>query len=231
MLRPLFAGGIGLPVQSGIRLRTEAPKGMLRLRLKDAFVPVRKFRQARTQFLAKLRREFSMAGDDWIPIAKLVKVHGLQGGLKAASFCESDALFTPGLTVSVRGGAHDRERLTLENVQTTRKGLRLRFKGITTADEAETLTGALIAVRRMALPALEEGEHYWFELQGLTVRTERGEILGTIDHIIPTGANDVYVVTGGKKEYLIPALRDVVLSIDTRKGEMVVRPLEGLLEL
>ena len=43
-----------------------------------------------------------------------------------------------------------------------------------------------------------------------------------------TGANDVYVIKGNDKEYLVPAIADVVVSTDVDGGVMTIRPLDGL---
>jgi 16S rRNA processing protein RimM len=77
---------------------------------------------------------------------------------------------------------------------------------------------------------LPEGEYYWSEIIGLQVLTEEDEILGRIEAVFPTGGNDVYVCRGGGREILLPAIGDVVRKIDTDRGVMVVRLLEGLLE-
>jgi 16S rRNA processing protein RimM len=84
---------------------------------------------------------------------------------------------------------------------------------------------------REQLPELSEGEFYWCDLLGLTVKTDRGEILGLLTNIITTGSNDVYVVKDDKRECLIPALDDVVLDINLDDGIMTVSPPEGLLDL
>ena len=74
-------------------------------------------------------------------------------------------------------------------------------------------------------------EFFWFELLGLRVYHENGTYLGRLTQIIPTPANDVYVVTKGKKEHLIPATLEVVRKIDLEKGRMIISPLEGMLEI
>jgi 16S rRNA processing protein RimM len=63
---------------------------------------------------------------------------------------------------------------------------------------------------------------------GLQVRTEEGRLLGVIEEILPTGSNDVYVCRGGEREILLPAIADVIREIDTKKGFVTVRLLEGL---
>ncbi len=66
------------------------------------------------------------------------------------------------------------------------------------------------------------------DLDGCAVVTENGETLGTLKDVYPTGANDVFVVRGEEREYLIPALKDVVLEIDLEARRILVRLPPGL---
>ena len=82
--------------------------------------------------------------------------------------------------------------------------------------------GCEIGIRRDQLPAAAPGEYYWSDLQGLKVVTIEGELLGTVDHLIETGANDVLVVKG-ERERLIPFVLDqVIVNVDLDKREMQV---------
>lgn len=65
---------------------------------------------------------------------------------------------------------------------------------------------------------------------GLEVWTTEGELLGKIARILPTGSNDVYVVPSRHGELLIPAIEDVVKSVDLEKGCVVIELIEGLLQ-
>jgi 16S rRNA processing protein RimM len=56
-----------------------------------------------------------------------------------------------------------------------------------------------------------------------------GRQLGHIREILRTGANDVYVVVGPLGELLIPAIGDVVESIDVEAGRVLIKPMPGLL--
>ena len=62
----------------------------------------------------------------------------------------------------------------------------------------------------------------------MRVVTAGGEELGLITDILQTGANDVYVVKSAEKETLVPALADVVKTVDTERGVMVVDLPDGL---
>jgi 16S rRNA processing protein RimM len=88
-----------------------------------------------------------------------------------------------------------------------------------------------ICLYRSQLPKLEEDEYYWYDLIGLEVVTVDGERLGSIAEIFETGSNDIYVVRGGKREYLIPAVSAVIDSVDLEGGRMLITPPEGLLDL
>jgi 16S rRNA processing protein RimM len=76
---------------------------------------------------------------------------------------------------------------------------------------------------------LGEDEYYWYQIIGLQVWTVEGRFLGKVTDILPTGSNDVYVVTGPEGEALVPAIEDVIALIDLEEGRLVVNPLEGML--
>ena len=102
------------------------------------------------------------------------------------------------------------------------KGLVARLAGCDHRDAAALLKGLSIGIRREQLPEAGDNEYYWHDLVGLRVQTTQGKVLGTVDHLIETGANDVLVVRG-ERERLIPFIPgQVVLSIDLAAGEMRV---------
>ena len=59
--------------------------------------------------------------------------------------------------------------------------------------------------------------------------TDDGTALGKLVEILFTPANDVYIVRGKPGETLIPAVRDVILSVDLGSRTMTVSLPEGLL--
>ena len=78
---------------------------------------------------------------------------------------------------------------------------------------------------------LPEGQYYHHQIIGLQVRTVDGEILGSIIEIITGKSNDNYIVRGAGGDILIPAIDDVVKSIDIEQGYIVIEPIDGLLNL
>ena len=86
-------------------------------------------------------------------------------------------------------------------------------------------------IYRSQVHSLPEGQYYYFQLIGLEVWTTQGEFLGNITEILATESNDNYVVRNTNGEILIPAIEDVVKSIDLDKGCLVIEPIAGLLSL
>lgn len=78
---------------------------------------------------------------------------------------------------------------------------------------------------------LPEGHYYHDQLIGLQVKTVQGELIGTITDILSGKSNDNYIVQGSRGEVLIPAIEDVVQSIDLKQGYVIIEPMEGLLDL
>jgi 16S rRNA processing protein RimM len=102
------------------------------------------------------------------------------------------------------------------------KGVVARLAGVGDRDVAATFVGADIAVPRERLGGPGAGEYYWTDLEGLEVVTTRGVVLGIVDHLFETGANDVMVVTGDR-ERLVPFVEpQVVRAVDFAAGRLVV---------
>jgi 16S rRNA processing protein RimM len=96
----------------------------------------------------------------------------------------------------------------------------LRLEGISDRAAAERLAGRYLEAPAEALPA---DTYYWHQLIGLAAVDEAGTELGHVVEIFRAGENEVYRIEGSGGELLVPALRDVVRSIDLKSGRMVVR--------
>ncbi len=110
----------------------------------------------------------------------------------------------------------------------------LRFEGIDDRQQARHLTGKELVRPAAHLPKLPDDQYYCYQILGLDVITEKGQNLGNIVRIFTAGENDVYEVLpkGARKgeEILLPAIKDVIISVNLDAGHMVVRPMEGMLD-
>ncbi len=171
----------------------------------------------------------SMHPDHYLAIGKVLKAWGIKGKVKIFSYAESPETFH-GLSELYVQGERGTRALELETVTEHKKGLLIKFKGRDYIEAVEDLIGLTLYMDKRSLLPTEEGEYYWFQLIGMTVKTDTGRLLGTIKNIMNTGSNDIYVVQQGEKELLIPALQDIIEEVDVDKQLMIISPMEGLLD-
>lgn len=170
-----------------------------------------------------------MEEEDLLVIGRVVGIHGVKGRIKVYPASETLKGFSPGDSILLKGRDKKDKRYQITSRDTYKQGILLGIEGISSIDEAKKLVGCSIMLEKKNIKILPAGEYYWFEIVGLKVFTENGELLGEVKEIFSTGSNDVYVVKDSKKEYLIPATRPVIKEIDLKKGMMVIHPLEGLI--
>lgn len=108
--------------------------------------------------------------------------------------------------------------------------LLVHFRGVDDRDTATAYRDAVLALGREFLGQIPEGTYFHEQILGMTVRTEEGTVLGSVVSILETGSNDVYVVSSGDREYLIPAIRDVIRAVDVRGRVIVIAAMDGLLD-
>lgn len=168
----------------------------------------------------------------WVVIGEITRPHGVRGDVKVMVHTDYPHRFESldEVYLQVEGVQPELRSFTL----LSRHGDQLicRIGGIESREAAGTLRGALLVVPRDEAVELPLGEFYIFELIGLQVYTEDGKHLGQLKDVLRPGANDVYVVeskTSGN-EILLPAIAEVILNVDLKQGNMVVRLLPGLLD-
>ncbi|NPU84885.1 MAG: 16S rRNA processing protein RimM [Syntrophaceae bacterium] len=163
-----------------------------------------------------------------LEIGRIVKYHGLKGALKVLSFLEGNRTLKTIHEVYIGKEATRAVPFRIKSVEPLKRAFALTLEGIERNEQAESLLGCSVWIPADRLEKLPDGEYYWWQIIGLEVRSEEGCRLGFIEEILPTGSNDVYVCRGGEREILLPAIADVIREIDTEKGFVTVRILEGL---
>ena len=95
--------------------------------------------------------------------------------------------------------------------------------GVKDRNGAQLLTNKFLTVDKKDAAPLEEGEFYTFDIIGLDVFNLDAQKLGTVENVLKTGSNDVFVTrTPDGREILIPALKRVVKSIDLNQKMMII---------
>lgn len=163
----------------------------------------------------------------YLEAGKIVTTHGIKGEVKIMPYtdypellCEFGRLFS--------GRNHD--EIIVERARVQKNMVIAKLEGIDTPEEAEKLRNKILYMHRDDLE-LDEDTYFIQDLIGVEVKdADSGEVYGEIADVMQTGANDVYVVRGVDREYLVPAIADVVVSTDIDSNIMLIRPLDGLFE-
>ena len=161
---------------------------------------------------------------EFITIGKILAPWGIKGKLKVEVVTDFPQRFTPSSKIYV-----DRQPVTVESTEWHKGKAIIKLDTIDSIEDAQRLRGKLIEIHHSQLQPLPEGQYYHFQLIGLEVWTTQGELLGNITEILTAESNDNYVVRGAKGEVLIPAIDDVVKSIDLARGRITIEAIEGLL--
>jgi len=164
-------------------------------------------------------------------VGRIVKTQGIKGQVRLFASREGGTgLFPKGTIVYLqdRKGT-EKKRLTVESSRTQGSITILGFQEIRLIEEAQELVGCSAFIAKESLASLPADEFYAYQLIGLQVKTDQGVSLGTLEEILPTGSNDVFLVRKDGQEVLLPATDEVVIRVDLEKNEMTVRLLEGLL--
>jgi 16S rRNA processing protein RimM len=110
----------------------------------------------------------------------------------------------------------------------------LKFSGVDSIAQAETLRGFHVVIPREERIPLGAHRYYLWELEGCRVVIERdgtAQEIGAVSGVEPTGGVDVLRVAAPRGEVLIPLAQDICKRIDTETKTIVIDPPEDLLEL
>ncbi len=166
-----------------------------------------------------------------LQVGAITNSHGLRGEVKVYPTTDDPSRFLD-LKEVVADTGKQQAVLEVARVKFFKQMVFMKFKGIDDINDVLQYKGAKLYVTREHAVSLEEGEYFIADLIGLRVETQEGEVLGVIQDVMRTGANDVYVVRPDSgKELLIPAIHDCIKEIDLAGGRMEVCLLPGLREM
>ncbi|MEZ3504965.1 MAG: ribosome maturation factor RimM [Lachnospiraceae bacterium] len=168
--------------------------------------------------------------EQFLRVGVISSTHGVKGEVKVFPTTDDPARFKALKTVLLDTGK-EHKALEITGVKFFKNKVILKFKGFDNISDIEKYKGMDLLISREDAVPLEENENFIADLIDMTVVTDRGETLGTLVDVLETGANDVYVIeTEGKKEILLPAIKDCILDVNVEEKHMLVHVLEGLLD-
>ncbi|GAA0124256.1 MULTISPECIES: ribosome maturation factor RimM [Clostridium] len=158
---------------------------------------------------------------EFMSIGQITKPHGVRGEVKVFSLTDSLEEFRELEKVYIDGVER---KITSCKLQSDRAILKI--EGIGSMNEAEEYRNKYLKIHRSDAKQLEEDSYYVADLIDCKVFDTDGIELGRVYDVLETGSNDVYWVKGGKEEVLIPALKEIIVSINIEKSEIVIKPVK-----
>ncbi len=169
--------------------------------------------------------ERTTQASSWVEVGRVLRAHGLSGALLVGLYSDdaSNLLSAPQVLLEgpTRKSAFELARGEPQPVSNGTRA-RLWLRGLPDRAAAEVWRGARVSIPEVALAPLPDGELYWRDLIGATLRRADGSALGLVVEIWPTPAHDVLVVRDGARTRLLPARQDAFLRFDRVARTLVV---------
>ena len=128
-----------------------------------------------------------------------------------------------------------RRELQVEDFWPHKGRIVLKFAGVDSINDAETLAGCEIQIPRVERAELEAGAHYIGDLVGSKIWvTESGrqfELGELSDVVFGAGEAPLLIVKEGNTEHMIPFAEEFVKQIDTAGKKIELLLPEGMLEI
>ncbi|MDI6799202.1 MAG: ribosome maturation factor RimM [Actinomycetota bacterium] len=165
-----------------------------------------------------------------VAVGKIVKAHGLKGEVNVFPLTDFKERFAEGSSLILTPSTLKQSRLEVRAARFGNKFITVKFSGVDERRSAEELVGSTLSIPadlKMELP----DDRYWVDdLIGLAVIDAAKNPVGEVVEVRSTPFNDIYVVKSKDKEYLIPAVKEIVKRVDVEAGLIIIDPPIGLLE-
>ena len=168
--------------------------------------------------------------DRLVPLGEIVATHGINGWLKLKPYNTQTTVLTRAREVWLE---KDRTRW-MDEIATSRpykNQFLVKLAGVDRIDDAQRRVGSILSVAERDLGSLPAGEYYHYQVVGLEVFDTQSKRIGVVTRTWSTPAGELYVVTGAHKDFLIPAVKEIIEKVDLAAGRVVINPPEGLLDL
>lgn len=168
--------------------------------------------------------------EDLFQVGIITSTHGVKGEVKVYPTTDDVKRFKKLKDIILDTGK-EHVALELESVKFFKQMVILKFKGIDSLNDVEKFRQKSLYVTRANAVRLRKDEYFIADLIGLKVIDEGNKELGTLEDVMVTGANDVYVISLlNGKELLLPAIKQCILNVDMENQCMQVHVLDGLIE-
>lgn len=164
---------------------------------------------------------------DFLEIGKIVGTHGVRGMIRIQPWSDNGDFLTKFKSFYLENG---KTKIEMDKITPHGNVVISAIKGVNTIEDAEKLRNQILYIKRSDAK-LPEGRYFVSEIIGSKViDAETDEQIGILTDVSQTGANDVWHIKKGEKEYLVPAIPDVVIDVDIDNDVVKIKPLKGIFD-
>ncbi len=166
---------------------------------------------------------------EYFEIGQIVNHFGIKGMVKVNPFTDDISKFKSLKSIYIE---KDKKltQVEIEEVKFSKNQVLLKIKGINTIEEAENYRGYYLKIAREDAKKLPKNTYFIADLIDLPVYTDEGILLGNVNDIYNSGANDIYVIKASDgKQILLPAIKEVIKEVDLEQEKIIVHLIKGLL--
>ena len=154
----------------------------------------------------------------FIEAGEIVTTHGIKGEVKVLPWLDD-----PEMLCEFDRCRIDGKEFKIEQCRVQKTCNLVKLSGVDTMEAAQAMRGKTIELYR---EDIDDEVIFAAELIGMEVFCN-GEMIGKIKEVLDYPGNSVYVIKGAR-EYMIPAVKEFILSTNMEKNEMQVKLIEGM---
>lgn len=164
---------------------------------------------------------------EFLEIGKIVGTHGVHGMIRIQHWSDDGDFLTNFNKFYLQNG---KTEIELNKITPHGNVVLAAVKGVNTIEDAEKLRGSVLYIKRDDAK-LPKDRYFISEITGAKVfNAENDKFLGILTDVSSTGANDVWHIKNDGKEYLIPAIPDVIVKVDINSDLIKIKPLKGIFD-
>ena len=165
-----------------------------------------------------------------ITIGKITKYQGNKGEVRVHPLTDLPERFKVLDNVYIEKDGETIEK-KIEDVRFQNNKVILKFENVDNIEQAADLKNFFLKINEESILPLKKNQYYIYKIIGFNVETIDGKKLGRLKKVSPTGGADIFFVESDKKEYMIPASKEIIKNIDESGEKIIIAPIPGLLDL
>ncbi len=166
---------------------------------------------------------------EYLEIGQIVGTHGVKGEIRINPWCDNPEFIKQFKTLYFDKNGNNPVKII--SCRSHGNIALVKLDGIDTVEKASALRNKILFMKRKDAK-IKDGSYFIAELFDCKVidADDENKTYGILTDVSETGANDVWHITDNGKEYLIPAIPNVVEWVDVEAGIIKIRPLKGIFD-